>query len=470
MENSHLVAILKTFSKKEFRELRKWLQSPAHNQREDVNQLFEYFTSRSRLENDKLLKKEKVFSKVFPREEYDDAKIRQTMHFFLKAVEEFLIYNEQKADEVRSRITLANVYRKRNMPKAFQRTARQINDLQQAYPYRNGDYLWNEYLLQSEKYSFLIMQQRTTSANLQEVSDVLDLSFLSNKLRQAWLMLSHQTVNKTQYDIGLLQEALRHVEEKGFVKEPVIAAYYYMYMAITSEDDPSFFEKLRKVIEESSQLFPNNEIRDINLGAINYCIKRANTGGETYIREAFELFRSGFENRTLMQNGQISRYSFRNAVTAGLKLKEYEWVDSFIHNYKQYLDKKYRESFFLHSLARLNFERKNYDQAMRLLVQTDFDDMLINLNAKTMLFKMYYELEEINALESLLESMRAYVQRKEVMGYHKNNFQNIVRYTKKLVRVTPYNEKQKDKLRQEILEANPLTEREWLLEQLETVP
>lgn len=467
MENSHLVATLKTFSKKEVRELRKWLLSPFHNTRDDVVELFEYLTAGTHLEEEKFLRKERVFSKIFPGEPFDDAKLRQTMHFLLKTVEEFLIYDELHEDQARSHMALASVYRKRKLNRAFAKTIKNVESLQEKAPFRNEHFLRNEYLLQQEQYTFLENLKRNIPMNLQEVSDALDTTYFADKLRQSCLILAHQKVYKAEYKVGLLDEVLRYVEEKGFLDVPAIAVYYYGYRALTADDNENYFKHLRETMNRYGDLFPQSEIRDIYLMAINYCIGRANTGGETYIREAFELFRLGFAKKVLVENGQVSRFTFRNAITAALKLKEYDWVEKFIHEYREYLEKKYQESFFLHSLARLNFEKKDYDSAMRLLVQTDFDDILINLNAKTMLFKMYYELDEIDALESLLESMRTYIQRKEVMGYHKSNYQNIIRYTKKLVRINPYDNGQRDKLRQEILSANPLTEREWLLEQLE---
>ena len=100
-------------------------------------------------------------------------------------------------------------------------------------------------------------------------------------------------------------------------------------------------------------------------------------------------------------------------------------------------------------------------------MQADYDDILLTLVAKTMLLKIYYELDEINALDSLLGSMHTYLQRKKVMGYHQSNYKNIIRYTRRLLRVAPYDDNQKQKLKAEIEQTNPLTERKWLLEQLD---
>ena len=44
MQKSVLAEIIRSLSKKETRDIAKWLQSPAHNQRQDVVRLFDYMT------------------------------------------------------------------------------------------------------------------------------------------------------------------------------------------------------------------------------------------------------------------------------------------------------------------------------------------------------------------------------------------------------------------------------------------
>ena len=52
MIKSQLVELLRSFDKKEIRDCRKWLNSPYHNQRQDVIDLFEYFFSRKYINKD----------------------------------------------------------------------------------------------------------------------------------------------------------------------------------------------------------------------------------------------------------------------------------------------------------------------------------------------------------------------------------------------------------------------------------
>ena len=104
---------------------------------------------------------------------------------------------------------------------------------------------------------------------------------------------------------------------------------------------------------------------------------------------------------------------------------------------------------------------------MRLLVQFDSEDYLLTLGAKTLLLKMYYESEEFEVLDSLLESIRIYLQRKQVLGYHKKHFENIIRFTKKMMDIPPFDKTKKEQLRQEILSTKIQSERDWFLKQLE---
>ena len=64
--------------------------------------------------------------------------------------------------------------------------------------------------------------------NLQKVSDTLDTAYLTLKLRQTCLSLSHQAVYKTDYQFGLLPALLAHIESQNLLDIPAIAVYYQL--------------------------------------------------------------------------------------------------------------------------------------------------------------------------------------------------------------------------------------------------
>jgi hypothetical protein len=265
MEKSRLVKILRTFSKKEFRELKKWLHSPAHNQRDDVQVLFEYITQNGTLLKPEKLEKSYVFKHLFPKEPFDDARMRQVMHFMLKAVEEFLAYQEWKKDESKANLTLSKVYRQRQLQKSFQKTINSTRQYLEKQPFRNKDYHQYEYQLQYEEYTYRSGLRRTVPLNLQQVSDSLDLTYLTEKLRQTCLIVSHQTVFKTEYNIGLLDEVLRYVEDNNLLEIPALAMYYHSYKSMVDREDESHFQNMKQSLFDHGALFPDSETRDIYL-------------------------------------------------------------------------------------------------------------------------------------------------------------------------------------------------------------
>ena len=468
MKKSNLISILKTFDKKEVREFRKWLHSPVHNQRQDVRELYEYLMAGQHLFVEKFLAKASAFKAIFPDKSYNDSEMRQTMHFLFKAIEDFLAYKELFKDQVRSQTMLAKVYRQRQLPKLFKKAMDTSQRIQESQPFRNHQYFENEYSRQFEQYSYLSGLGRNVPLNLQEVSDANDIAFLANKLMLSCIMNSHQAVFKTDYQMHLLEDILASIEQnERYLNVPPISIYYYSYKAISEKEEVKHFEQLKDQIKKYSDLFPTDEIRVIYLLAINYCIGQINAGYVEYYNESFDLYELGMRKSIFLLNGVLDRFTYSNAIVTALNLGKYKWVDNFISTNSQFLEKKHRDNHVRFYRARLHFEKKEYSKSMKLLAQSDFDDILMTLSAKVILLKMYYELDEYDSLDWLLASMDTYLQRKKIMGYHKTNYKNIIKATKRLLKTFPGNREKKEKLKTEITDTNPLTEKSWLLEQLE---
>ena len=103
---------------------------------------------------------------------------------------------------------------------------------------------------------------------------------------------------------------------------------------------------------------------------------------------------------------------------------------------------------------------------MSLLVTVDSADLLLTIDAKVLLLKMYYELQELDALDALLSSFKTFLNRKKVMGYHRDNYLKTIELTRKMLYLNRNDRQALQLLKKEVKENN-LTEKEWLLEQLE---
>lgn len=469
MQKSVLAEIVRSLSRKEMRDLQKWLQSPAHNQRQDVIRLFDYL-NKALLNGDDGFEKEKAWAAVFPAQEYDDAYMRQVMYFLLKAIEEYLVFSYYTSDGVRYQLALSRIYRRRKLEKAYKQAHRQGLENLQNQPLRNDFYLLNKFYLEQVEYEHRMVINQSAPVNLQETADALEKWFLEERLRISKDMLAHRRIyQKMNYNHGLLEEVLAYAKKNNMLEEPAIGVYYYAYMALTHPEQESYFDELERRIYEKMELFNPSEGRTLFLVALNYCAAKVNEGNIEYCRRSLKFYHKGVEKGILLENNIISRYTFANAVAFAIKIGEFDWAEQFIGRFQQNLEEKDRKGTVNFSLARLYFEKGDYDKAQRYLVEFEYDDMLQNIVAKTMLLKIYYEKEELDAFESLLESLRIYLQRKEALDpARKTAYKNLISLMKKLLHLNPYSKVQTERLRHLVETTNPLMERDWLLRQLDS--
>jgi hypothetical protein len=469
MQKSVLAEIVQSLDRKEIREIRKWLNSPAHNQREDVIRLFEYLVKVfAKLE--KFPEKEAIWTEIMPGIPYDDAFMRQVMYFLLKSIEEYLVFSDEISNQISFQVKISRIYRVRKLDKAYKQASRIGREALQNQPLRNTFYLLNKFFLEKEEYEFKMGINQNTTVNLQEMAEALEHWFIVEELQVANSMLAHHKIfQKAHYSQSLLDDVLKYSKAQDLFQETAIAIYYYAYMTITNPAEEHYFDQFENLIlQESEQLFTIPEIRDLYRTALNYCTAKVNQGSIEYCRRALEFYNKGVEKGVLLENNMLTRYTFGNAVAFAIKIKEYEWAENFIQNYEHHLDGKEQNSIINFNLSRVYFEKGDYKKAQTLLSQFEYDDMLFNIIAKTMLLKIYYETDEYDAFESLVDSMRIYLQRKEALdAARKNSFKNMLSLMKKLLHLDVYSKAQKEKYRELVVSTNPLAERDWLLKQVE---
>ncbi len=469
MEKSELITIYRSLDKKEMRDLGKWLASPAHNMRQDVQEMHHYLSTADHLHKTASLDKTRVWRKLFPKERYEDAKMRQIIHFTQKAVEEWLIYPDWEQEPLKKQLALAKQYRERNLDRSLQKTLKRAERLQEEAKEKGEEYFRNEYLLQQEKYALQAIGEGIHDVNLQVVATALDQTYLIEKLRLCCHMLFHQKAYKVQYQINFLSEAIHFVEQHQLSRFPGLGIYYYVIKCLQVPDgevQSDFFEKLRQTVRDNGQLLPWKDQHDIYLMIINICVPYVNTGHEWYTRQAFEWYRMGFEKEVLLENNIMTRYTYLNVVSVALVTKEFDYAASFIAQYRPFLDPEQADDTYNYAQARYLYAIGDYSQAMHLLAQATIKHPVYNLLGKTLLLKMYYEQDSLDALDSLLDSMSTYIRRKDLTDAQQRNFDHVVKFTRRMSRLEPFDREKKRTLVQEIEQANPLSEKKWMLEQL----
>lgn len=461
-----LYEVLKTFTNPDLRRFGKFVRSPFFTHRTEMERMYA-FLAHCRYREKPLPDKELLFRKSFPERAYDDLLLRATMSDLRELMEEYLIWQGLRADETGAKLALAAAFRERNLSKLFLQTRRKLEHQIEQDGIQNAGFHRKVLDFQIEITKFQSRTVRTGELPLQDISNSIDRLYLAEKLRHSCTQISHQAVFKTSYGFGLLPQVLDQVETNGFLQVPAIALYYYCYRFLTEQYSIDYFQKFRLELQQNGHFFPDNELKELYLLAINYCIRKINEGTDLFVREGWELYQEGLEKGFLLENRRISPFTFNNIAGFGIKLGVYTEVEQFIQHYHVYLEPVQQESLLSFNLARLEYKRGNHSAALRLLQTADFKDLVNNLISKTLLLKIYFELEEFDLLESHLDTFRQFIRRRELSDYHRENYLNIIVFVRKITALTPGNRTEKAALQSEISKAEVLTEREWLLEQLE---
>ena len=456
MEKSTLVRLIRSFSPVELRDVRKFLRSPFFNQRKDLIDLFEQLAASSEA------RKEELRCHLSPpAAPFDDQKLRLLMSYLHTLLEQYVAIKEMTADKLNTQLHLATGYRKRRLNEAFERTRKNLEKNLEAQPLRNMAYHSLRYQLHWETHQLNYVQNPTDVSGLQELSGTTDVIFLAQKLRLICLLAAHQAVYQSDMSKGWEEEIIARAERPEFTALPAIAVYLHCYRMLRYPSEEAHFQEFKSLLLNQAGYYPDEEMHGFYLLAINYCVRRLNTGGEHYFREAFDLYRAGLEERHLLEDGMVSRFTYHNVVAIGLRLGELEWVRYFINEYKNKLEKSYRESAFSYNLARLEYESGHHENVLELLQKANYRDPLLNLAAKTLLLKTYYDLSEHDLLQSHLDAMRNYIHRKRVIGYHRTNYLNIIRFAEKLMRLNTIDKKEVEALRQALEQEEVLSEKSF---------
>ena len=464
MNKSILFHALSILSATQRSRLEKFLHSPYHNQREDVVRLFEYLAPR--MDGGPGLSKEQAFQAVYPGRPYDDQQMRYLMSFLLKCLEQFLISEQLQADELAKHTLLLAAYRGLRLPKGFQKASRRVEALLKAT--QEGEMgLHAAFAIERERYLFQAGQKRDAPSFLPQLNQVLDESYFLSRLKQSSLLSAHQAVFRGESeDPRLLRFLLAYLDGSAILeRNPLIRAYYCYLKTIEMPGEVKYYQLLKECIQPAA--LPVEERRTLFLLAINYGIRQFNSGDESYLPELFELYRTGLSEGLLLTGERISRFAFKNIAAIGLRLRQFDWVEQFIEQYQANLPPRYRATYVHYCLSKLRYEQGQYAEAMQRLQQVEYEDIFLNIDAKVTLMKIYYELRELEVLDNFLASLERFLRRKKELGYHRQNYHNIIFFTRKLLESNPFAREEQEQLRQAIEKADPLTERAWLLEQLE---
>lgn len=462
--NTKAIKLYLSLNEEEHRLLKKWVLSPLHVSSRDIRIFFDFLYSRKVI-SDVSTKKERVFSYIFPNQDYDDNRLRNLLHQALIQLEEFVGYFDTVLGDIETDISICEALSRRKTTSGLRLRISKLEKKMEVSPERSAAFHQQRMRLEEVKYELAGTDKRMEENNLPGLFSHLSASFAIQTLRYACAAASHKSLSQHEYQIPLLRAILDNVSLPVWKNESALQIYASAFLAV-SEGDKDQLASLIELLPIHRQLFSPKEQQDLLLMAINACIRQINSGNEEFLQKALSLYRLGLSTKILFDNAQLSRFHYKNIVSIALKSQEYKWTRTFIQDYAAHLDLQFRDSYVSFNLARLHFTSREYRLARQQLRNVEYDDIFFNLGAKMMLLKMAWESDELEEVESSLASFRKFVKRRTDLGYHRDLYLNFLSFINRMIHLGPNDHEAKVRLKVEVKEATSLAEKQWLIQQL----
>ncbi len=476
MIKSSLIHYIQSFSLKEMKRFHLFVQSPYFCKNAGVQALVAYLADLYPHFDAENVNRQLVFQKVYGKTPYNEGKLKNLFSQCLKLVEQFWITEKILADEAAQHNALLQNIRERNLSKRFEKYFKSTPKTD----YQNSQALYQKYQHCKEGDLFYIYQNNYQYNHLLEAQDqYLTHFYVSEKLRIACEMRNRQKILNLAFDFTETTSLIEHIGQDltAYQNVPSVLIYRQIYLSLTEPQHSQHYFDLMELLDVHAARFPTDERRVLYFYGLNYCIGQINLGQKAFLQEMFLLFQKLLEKDLLLENGVLAEWHYKNIVTIALRLQAFEWVEHFIHEYKDNLSPTIVTNAYSYCLANFYYHTQEYAKALQLLNSVQYSTIIYNLDAKTLLLKIYYETDEEMALRSLIESFKHYLMRNKLIAkpkyirYHNLFKLSLKSYKLKQIAKTLSKNKlteEKEKLQNKI-EEQKITNVEWLKSKLEEI-
>ncbi len=453
--------IIGSFDAYEKNQFKKFLESPYFNQKVELSMLFDILSSLKKSKKSEEEEYPDIFHKIYGKTlPYNSVKMNHLFSSLLKCVEEYLMIQELGMQEQLKKLNLIKAYRKRSLKKHFDYhyydKKKQTKNSQ-----KDSESFFYEYLLLQEEYHLYANTERFIS-QMQHMNDALNNHFIVNSLKQACQGLALKNISNVSYHQEFLDVIVQYLDKNP--PEDYLIQIYHQIFLLYSEKDQVSLDNLLTLFMKNKQTIFDKERKDIHYLLISFIIKKLNLGRSQPLEKVLlTLYQIGLDEGFILENNQLSPFTYRNISTIAILNKEYDWCFEFIHHYKTSLPLSLQDSFYHFCLSKYYFAIKDFKQSAQNMNKVNTEDILTMLNAKATLIKAYYELNDSVFADYQLQRLKQFLWRKNLSTYHKTNYQNFIKYVNLLLNL---NISKKDKIMTEIQQEKILTEKEWLIEKI----
>lgn len=465
MKDTQFAAILSTFSRADFKEFKKILESPFHNTSTRLVPLFEvikkaFFRLNSEHPNDPKAIKWPTYKQILKELKALDSPIHKnnlqgSLRKLFDLALEFIAIMEYKAHpKNHSRYVLSALNKclpQSHAPNKMQTIIQKNLDVAEKdidkQTLRNAEYWHLKHLIEVEKHIFYKNINRTLSYS--SLNQYLDISYLSQKLKYYSYWLNRKW-SRQQHDLGLevsFQHFGQYFEQfDASLKDfDAIQLFYQAIQHILKGDEQAYQNFLSRIATDCyKDVFEEYELAALYSLALNIFARNANSNLQ-FFETAFKLYQRLLGEKLLFnKQAKMRMLYYKNIATVALKLGKFDWALTFIEDYRTRIVGQYCDNCYHYNMANYYFSKGLWNESLQRLNHIEISPDSRNnehrhlyLDTNWLLAKCLYELDETFPSIDKLNTFKRVIERDRFIAQlHKEKYLNSIRLFTKTVRLS----------------------------------
>lgn len=435
--------MLRTFSKEEFKEFEKFIDSPFFSHGRNLKPLYLAMKKFYPDFDSRNFNNENIFALIYKNRDFNITLFRKLISDMTKRAEEYLLQTSLRKHTYFDFILKLKEANSRGLVKQFEK-----------------------YYSEAETY----VKHNSFSSDVENrmLHELLEIRIdnyyergLQNKTNDMIIQSSTYMINSFLYTLISNLQSI-HINERSFVKagkkdiinnfintfdfdnfakasdDPKIKIYNLFIHQVKGSYNKNTITELKEQLNLQKNVFHLSELYELYKGLAGMCVELAAGKPDKieYQKLLFEIYRDVLNNDVLVNplTGSVDLQRFRNIFNTALDISETEWAEQFLKKYIRSLQKEHianMEHFFY---GKIEYVKGNYERTLEYFSKLDQAQFIFMKDLKYEYLKCYYALGHTESAISLVDSLRHFVsnndsvpefQRIEVLDFLKKYMQLV---------------------------------------------
>lgn len=467
-EEIKLIRVLKTLESKELKRFKVFIESPYVNKNTKLIATLNYLSKFHPKFSGKSFTEEKLFEHLFPETPFKTGVITKLFSKLFKLLIDFFVVEEALNTPFNMEFNLLCMYSKKGLMSDFDRLSKKTRKNQEQQIHLDTVDFHHKFKIEKEVNRVISTRQDkgVGDAHFKNVSSALDIYYLYTKLIYTCQEINRGSVIKGLEVDTFNFEIVDMIPKTPYRSEPIIDIWYSAYLLLKEECKTKNYQELKKKLYQYSNIPNPSQLRILFTYLENTALKIFKERPILY-KAMLELYNFQLERNVLFNDEIFTPGILKNYMTASLNLNEKEQARNFLDNMKESIIKTHPNSFN-YCKAMLLFSEQRYEDALDILNEIHFNNIIMKLSERAMRLKIYYHLSYYDFLADNLNTFRVFLtNNKNIINDHTlDSFRRFSNHLSKILKDVNINSLNMAELEESIRMDTITVEKHWLLEQV----